>query len=287
MSGPQSLKGLIEQTVEGRGVAFAIVDEVASLPRDTDGVAAKALIIRHEHAAPPSPVRAESPRIANTFHEAAGFCRWLTRECQLRDQTNAMAVFIDAPNARAYAVLDEDADEGYEVVSLVPQVHPRWAPWATLLNKRLSLDQLCDHVRDNRRSIADGRELVFALTQVRASTEVILESGRGKKALNGLMIRTTIQGVKGEHAVELPDTITVRSPIFVGSDPVDIELELILEGSSDGTSVMARFASADIREATIAGFEAISERLLRLESEIAVVVAFGVPEHKPWEYLKA
>lgn len=276
------LKDLLEQIGKDKATAIELVEELS----EGGKVGAKRLVIEQRSVQPPQPldpIRAESPARAHDFHAAGAFVDYLQRYGSKRT-----VVLIDLTACVVYAVLDETADRGREVLMLKPQIHPRWKPWHALLGRNLEMPDLLDHLRNNRRSMVDGRDVILALSQVKASTEVTLYRGSGHKALNGLLVKTSINGVKGEQIVEIPEVLHVKAPIFVDSEPIQIELDLIVEGSQDGTSVRARFSSADILEAEIEGMERIAEHVgdLRDPDSIGCAVGYGVPKNTAWGYLR-
>ena len=229
--------------------------------------------------------RAETPPRNHVFHDADGLVAYVRRY-----GGKETTVYVNAPNGTAAVVLDENADGGQEFLYLRPQIHPRWAPWKALAAKQsIPLSEFVDFLRNNRKSITapEGRSLVLTLSQIKASTDITLHEGHGNGALNGLLVKTKIGGTKpagGDSVIELPERLTVRSPIFVGDEPADVEIDVLLEGSPDGRSVTVRLASADAKEAEIAAFERVEERLAALEEEPGAAVVRGVPEFGAWKY---
>jgi hypothetical protein len=235
---------------------------------------------------PPHPERLESPPRAHIFYAVSGFIDYLRRY-----GSAATVVFADAAGANISAVLDETAEEGFEIVQLVPQYHPRWLPWARALDRSMELDTFIDLLRNNRRAVVGGdtiddpRELVLALSQISAATETTLHRGKGAKALNGLLIRTKIQGQLHEEPIELPERLKLHTPVYVDEPARDIELDLVIEAANEST-IVARFASADIREAMISAFDAMVDRLRTELSEADMTVTHGKPSHGLWGYIR-
>lgn len=285
-----SIRDLITQVREGQATILTIGGEAEN----------RKVTVERRQLQPepkPEPVRAPTGAREHTFHAVDGFIDYLVRygvdkgTVVLADHGGG----VREPAVRA--IIDDRAERGVEVISLTPQVHPRWKPWADLLDRKLSLAALVEFLRMNRRAVVacegtptNGRELLFALAQIRAATSVELHQGSGNGSSNGLVVTTKISGGKGEP-VDLPERFTVRSPIYIDLAPQDVELDLVLSASKDGAEVFAQFASADIREAQIEAFEVMRSEIHRRlvaspeEGSPSVIVAAGRPEWEAWELL--
>ena len=233
--------------------------------------------------------REESRRRQHTFYAASGFIDYLRKF-----GSSNTVLFADAEARRVEAVLDELAPRGREVVCLSPQIHPRWEPWREMLDQKIDLDGLRDLITGNRRSIVEpeGRHLIFMLRQIRMSTDVQLQSGvikGGAAAVNGLIIRTKVtSGGDEADTLELPKTIKVRTPVLVDEPEQDVEMDLILSGSRDGTQVRAQLGSADLREAEISAFDGLVKRLrdeLGSDEEGRFTVTHGRVDEGAWARL--
>lgn len=257
---------------------------VLDLTKELDGT--RKLVVEQRQVqpeAPRAPEKSESPRRAHEFYAVAGFADYLGK------YGGPHTVLYANPAAECVqAVLDETAPKGFEVVTFKPQVHPRWKPWVALLGETISLDAFVDFIRDNRRAISvpDGRELALALSQVRASTEIKLERGRGKKSLNGLMVKTDIQGHRDETIVELPESLELMVPLYVDSAAQLVELDLVIEVASGGTEITARLSSADLAEARVKAFDGMLQTLRGHEKLSHATFTFGAVKHDGWQYLK-
>lgn len=281
-SSPARFDDLLRKAAEGHSTAFDVVDELSG-----DGKRLEIIRRKLQPESPESPIRAESKRRDHTFHAVSGFVDYL--ECYGSDHT---VVFADADNRKVQAVLDEEAESGREVIDLAPQTHPRWQPWRQMLGQKIPLAGLFDLVRQNRRAIVEpeGRGLILSLSQVRCSTEVVLHAGQasGKAdALNGITIRTKIQGREASENVALPDAIKVLTPVWVDEESQEIEMDLILGAKADGTEVWCQLASADIREAEIAAFDGLVEHLRKALTDERFTVTHGAFGETEWGYLRS
>lgn len=267
------IKALMQQAPEGIETVFELQK---ALQRDDHGQEREvpALVISRRQLQPEQEAEAQfgrTPPAAHTFYAVNGFIDYLDRY-----GTPSTVVLVDPQAQRVQAILSESklkhsgGEEepvgnrgGRTVIKLEPQVHPRWEPWRQLLNQRLPIMAFVDFLRMNRRSIAspDGRELTLALAQIRCSTEVVLHRGTGKEAVNGLITRTSIRGKEDSQHVDLPEEFTVRTPLWVDTPEVEVRLDLILNANKEGSEVMAQIASADLREAEVAAFDQLTEKL--------------------------
>ncbi len=224
---------------------------------------------------------ARSPRRCHVFNHAAGFLRYLGNY-----GGKNTVILADVKGMEIHAVLDEGALIGKETVRYQPRLHPRFEPWANACGKQLGIDDLVDFLRENRKAVINpsGRELVLSLSQVRASTSVELFQGDGNDSLNGLTVKTKIQGKDDSSLVNLPESITIRVPMLIeDEEPREIELDLILAANRDGTNVTGRFATADVAEARVTSFMDVVTALADLEgTHEGAVVTFGKPDECGW-----
>lgn len=251
---------------------------------------------------PEQPVMRLSDKRMHVFHEVSGFSRYLRRY-----GSENTVIFADVEALSMCAVLnDTNQTGGYERLTFTPQVHPRWQPFAEILDETLPLDAFVNFIMRNRSGVVGGREIAMALSQVKASTTVELARGRGKTALNGLMVSVKIQGQVSNEAVELPDQLTVKLPLFVGTSPREFKLDLTLDASPDGRNITATVTSAEVADAQIAAFEEFMTVLLPLTNPpadnttkpgdvasgraptpgIGAVLTMGSARNEPWAFLE-
>lgn len=274
---PESLAELIRCPRPERETAFELIDIVDSLGAKTGAKRLEVTLRRVEPEQPQPLPRAETKARVHRFFAVSGFLDYLNRYgCE------DTVILADPSKQRIEAVLDERAEFGREVIVFEPQVHPRWEPFRSALGTEFELSELLDFLRDNRRAIEGGRELVFLLSQVTCSTEVKLLKGSGRDSTNGLMVKTSIRGGSEQDTpVQIPESVKVVSPVWVDEPAQALELDLIVGGSRDGTKIHARFASADIREAEIAAFDGVVERI-RSEAGERFTVAHGGHRETEW-----
>ena len=274
-----TLAELLTKPREGYETAFDVVSKMGEGGKKTTRLEVSRRKLQPEEPEE-LPREASGPR-QHTFFAVSGFIDYLRKF-----GTEHTVLLADPSTRTVQAVLDEQAEEGFEVVSLTPQVHPRWEPWRSLHGRRISVSDLLDFIRMNRKSIVEpnGRELVFLLSQVTCATEVTMHQGKGADSINGVMVTTSIRGGGGKDTgpVVLPESIKVRSPVWVDQEPMDMELDLVLGAKRDGTEVYAQLASADIREAEVTAFDELIGSLREGLDAERFTVAFGSHKAGQW-----
>jgi hypothetical protein len=230
---------------------------------------------------PRPPKRIESPARVHEFLAAKSLAAYLARY-----GSKNTVVYADPANEVVYAVLDERADEGFEVVTMRPQKHPLWAPWADLADRHLEITDFAAFVSQNRRTVVapDARDLVLTLSQVRAAVSIEIQKGRGKNAVNGLVVTTEIKGQRQADEVELPEMIKLHVPLYVQTEAKDVELDLCIEAGTDG-EVSVVVTSGTIAEARVLAFEEMVAEIQAGLDGIGATLTFGRPQHRAWAYL--
>ena len=248
---------------------------VLDMVKDLDGK--PGLVITHRREPPLVPTRRESPRREHTFFDVEGFGSYLN----VYGCANSV-MFADPEAARISAVLDETAETQFEVVSFAAQIHPLWAPWAALLNGPTDLGSFLDVVANNRRAVVepDGRELVLMLSQVKASEHIEVQKGRGRDALNGIMVQSKVQGVVKDELVEIPESLTIRAPLYLGRPARDVVVDLYLSAADGGVHV--RLSAGDLRTAMVEEFSAMAAAVRK---ECPGTFTFGKPAFGGWAYI--
>lgn len=228
----------------------------------------------------PTPTRMESPPRAHIFHTADSLLGYVERYgC---DNT---VILLDVPAMSGCVVLDDKADEQFESLPFQPMQHPLFVEWSKMLGRRIDVLQFAEFVMGHRRQIVvpDGREAAIVFSQLQASTKMTVARGQGKGAINGVMVETKIQGKTGEAFVELPESLTVRLPLFVGEPEADIEIDLLI-GSQD-TSIWVSASAAGVLDAQLQAFTAMADKIRDGLPEMTV--GLGRIAHGAWKYLQA
>jgi hypothetical protein len=254
----------------GAPTVFSVLDDV-----ETGGKLLKVELLN----APP--VREESPPAAHSFHDVPGFSEYLKTY-----GTKALVIWADVPSGRIKACLNEKAETGRELVEFMPVSHPLFAPWAAAIGKRSKLEDFIKLLRENRRSVSepDARELILGLSQLTATTEIKVHKGQGNKCLNGLLVRSTIQGVVKDEIVELPDSLTLHVPLYLGRAAIDFKIDLLIEADQQG-NVLVGLSSGDLLEAVFNTFVDMTGELKGLLKG-AGTFTMGRPAYGAWAYQK-
>jgi hypothetical protein len=259
---------------EGQKTIFTLIEKLSK-----DNKPEATLVVEQKESEPLTPKRAESPRRRHVFYDVESFKAYL-----LDYGKDTTVVYGNPQSGVVHAVIDEEAKDGFEIIRFEPMLHPLWRPWEAILsNGAVMLDQFVDFVAKNRRSITvpSGAELLMMFSQIKASTHAELQRGRGKKAVNGLMITTEIQGVSNKELIELPDAIEISLPIFVRTSPRYVEIDITV--GLKGDDIQITLAAADLLEAK---FKAFEEMFKTLESLSNMTLTLGEPAHADWNYLK-
>lgn len=272
-----TLKEVLERPIEGVETALTVIDAV-------DGKGKKLEISQRRllPEAPRPPIRAESPARGHVFFEVSGFIAYLRKYGIERT-----VIFADPQAARVQATIDEEAKNGRETIEFRPMLHPQWKPWNDLLEQNtLPLADFLEHCANNRRGIVqpDARDLVLMFSQVNASSKVEVAQGQGKNSINGVMVTTTIKGADDVKFGELPDTIVLDIPIFVGTQPTRVEIDLTL-GAKPGEGVFITLAAGDLLEAKYRIFQSMCLQFDELVKEKKCVYTLGAVFSTPWAYL--
>lgn len=232
---------------------------------------------------PREPEKARSPKRCHVIHNVKGFVAYLQAYA-----SEDLVIFADVPNLRCVAILDEKADEGFEGIELVPQIHPLFKPWyKAIREEELDLQQFLSLVMKNRRAITapDGRALVMELSQVTSSTEVTVHRGKGANSLNGILFKTKIEGNKHiDGKAELPEMIRIEVPIFMDTLPVMMELDLLLSTNPKDHEIYVEIVCADLAEAMVKSWEEIIATCSQTIGK--GLVAMGRAMHEKWDVVK-
>jgi len=230
---------------------------------------------------PELPPKMESPKRAHIFHDADGFAAYLAKY-----KTENTVVMVDVSEQVVYAIIDEVAKEGFEVVTMQPVVHPVFEPWQEILEESAfrNIRKFVNFLSENRRSIAEpnGKQLVRMLGQVQVSRKTTLQRGFGTHSVNGIICEMDIMGEQKNEQLELPEIITIEAPLYLATDPVQLEVDLTIDAND--SEVFVKCSSADLMQKRIESFEAMLEKVKAIDD---VVVTLGTPTHNDWKYLKA
>lgn len=265
---------MIRKVAEGQETAFNLVT-------DLDG--GRKLVVERRKLMPELPQQLPVPDVArakarsHVFYDVGAFGLYLNR-CGTIDQTLILA---DVAKQTIVAVLDESAETDRETVSLKTVQHPLFTPWANLLNKAIKVVEFSLFIMQNRRAVLvpDGRELAMVFQQIKMSKAVTVQTGIGKKALNGVMVDMEIAGEKRGSLVELPDSIEILVPLFVGTKPQRVIIDLLVTANSTDEVVVYCTAS-DVEAAKIIAFE---EMIDDIRNDTSMLIGFGEVSHREWD----
>lgn len=281
--GKNTLANLLREVVEGHETAFHVTDKLVK-NEDGMGVEERRLVIERRQLQPeppPEPIRQETPPRAHTFYDPFQFTRYVSEY-----GGDALLVLGDPNMGVVKAVLDEAKTDGVEILELRPMIHPLFVEWSELLRKaRVGVREFATFCLKHRRVIAepDALELIQVFSQITGSRMTEVKAGVGNKSINGVMVTTNVQGVKKDAVVEIPDCVTVVVPIYVGTDPVSIGIDLLVDITKDD-EVVVNVVSSDLLEAKVTAFDRMMNIISDgVENEDAVV-GLGSIGHDDWPY---
>jgi hypothetical protein len=229
------------------------------------------------------PVRADTPRRSHKFESIGSLCAYLSRYAQ----TTSLAL-LDAATGQACVVLEESQTNGVEVVTLSPRMHPLLAPWENLVGSLVGTQQFMRIVSDNRRSLVKpaAAEMMAVLRQIRITKSTTMELGVGADCINGVTVKTTIQGNAKDCLVSLPETMTIKVPLWVQGYAREVALDLfVMETGDPKDPIGVRVSSSDLSVQKIAEIESWSAMIKDAMPE-GSVTGFGAVLHREWDLVK-
>ena len=227
------------------------------------------------------PERMESPARSHQFCDVDGFTEYVGN-----NKTTDTVVFCDVNETTIFAVLDDKAPKGFEIITLVPPYHPEFALLAeTLLDKTLGIQEFARAVMRNKRVIKDtaghsARNLAMIMQQIVVASETKQFIGDGKKQVNGLVTKTTIKaGSDVTDELEIPDSFTVELPIYINTDPKRFDVDITITTKQQGV-----VAVVDCPELEVKKYEVFEEMVAGLKNLAGVSVVYGRPGRCDWNY---
>jgi len=268
-----TIEHLLRRVPEGEETIFDLLDE--------GGDKVKTIEIKRRKLQPELPQQLPEADIArnkarnHVFNDIDTFAGFLNREAEKLSSV----VLADVDERIIAAVLDESDPLDQELVTLRAIEHPLFTPWGRLLNQAIPVIDFALFVMQHRRAVIDpdGRELAMLFSQVKMSKAVSIFSGVGKKTLNGVMVDVEIAGERKGMAVELPESIVINVPLFVGTSPQRIEIDLLVTNKGDYVVVYA--TAADVEQQRIIAFE---EMVSKLKEATGMLVGLGKVQHRDW-----
>lgn len=224
-----AVSGLLRTAVQGKETVFDITEK--------DGIRRVEIVRRdalpETRKEPPSLDRGQ--KRAHVFHDHMAFARYVAREGVIGETL----VLADANAAEITAILQDFAELQAEKIRMRATHHPLCKPWLEILDKPIAVLDFGLFCSRNRRAIAkpDGREVALIFQQIKIAKVVEINRGVGAKALNGVMIQTEISGQTSSSLVEIPETIEIECPIYIGGKPIRVPLDILITDRNDDVVV--------------------------------------------------
>ena len=274
-----NVRKFIESVEHGHSNVIEVVKSL--LP---DGTGQMQLVLKHEVQ---KPVRAESPARNHVFYDAAGFQTYLEEN---RNKECKLLVLIDCENMLAKAVLDDKAENGFEVIAFEPPHHPVFELIRENLLTQQGVREFASAINRCRKYITgfdgkpvDGPSITLQMRQITVSNQVTAECGEGNGAVNGITLKTNVStGKTADTKTVLPESMKLKCPVFLTSSDVEIDATITVVPKS-AERVEIRTEVPDIDVIIHDEFDAMLTDLHQMQD---VQVSFGRIDHAPWAYCK-
>ncbi|QEG40454.1 DUF2303 family protein [Roseimaritima ulvae] len=249
---------------------------------DADGKDAQRMTFGTRKLQPELPTEKKVARAqarSHVFNDLDAFAAYLIREAEQEQSV----ILADVESRTIGAVLNEADEYDREIVTLQAVEHPLFTPWARLFGHAIPVLEFALFVMKYRRAVVepDGRELAMIFSQVKASKEITIQQGVGKKSINGMMVQLDIAGERQGMPVELPEVITLRLPLFVGTPNQPIQIDVLVTDGRDG--IVVYLTAADVEQQRIEAFERMVDRL---KQETGLLVGMGTIQQRDWELVR-
>lgn len=214
----------------------------------------------------------------HTFHSIQAFTGYL-----LSEGNESTLVLADVDAGKIACVLSEDDEEDREEIYFQAKLHPLFAPWRALLGNAIPVLDFALFVMKYRSAVLEpnGRELALMFTQIKASKNVTKRVGIGNKSLNGVTVELLIGSEKNQVEVELPEKIVISAPIYLDTDPVRIEIDMLVTEANDRLVV---FLTASTLEAV--QFDLFKGMVDSIGEATGFTTGLGKIEHRDWRVIK-
>jgi hypothetical protein len=227
---------------------------------------------------PVEPVPSPAKKRAHEFNDIEGLGAYLQKY-----GTDATVVLGDVNALEARVSLSEwEGDGGHEVLTYKPVFHPAFATWMQIVGRTIPVLDFASFVMANRRFVEGGRSLALLFSQMRASKQIEIAQGKGKKAINGVMVTIEISGTRTEEFQELPETLAINVPVFLQSETSRVELDLLVSEKNNEIYVSVSASDVDVVKANqfIADIKSLAAMLPKVNC------TFGKIGFKEGEFLR-
>lgn len=274
MSEEKDFAELVNQISEGKRTTFDIAKEVME-----DGENQLKIIVEQQEQQPLPKIRAESKAVNHVFFDENTFKDYIEKYA-----TENCIILADLEMKTFTAVLDENATTGRQMVAFKPQIHPRLEQWEEeILNASIDVKDFVEFLMIHKRDIIEPnpQSLICILSQIRASQTIQRYAGVKNGSINGMTVKTTIEGQENSEYTELPNSIKIKMPVYINRPEVIISVDLITR--TNGDSIQVRATSADLDLIRISEFEDVIESINTTIGK--GVVGYGAVHYTDWDYL--
>ncbi len=231
---------------------------------------------------PRAPKKTESPKRAHVFQDPKDFCAYIASASNGKG-----VIFIDAVEKSARAVLDETAEQGFEVVEYHPEIDPLLGNWIRQFDKDIPAKLFSKWLAGNLQAVhePDPKELRLLMAQVRTSRSMEVWSGTGPDAVNGVRVTDKVRPEAADDStiISFPEEIVLMRPIFVGCDEVEIRIPLTVSFCEQAECPVVTLSAGDIAVKMLDTFAAMV-KTMREDSGLTVYA--GKLCYEDWKYLR-
>lgn len=235
------------------------------------------------------PTFRRSLRRAHTFYDGVSVIEYLKNNTE---ESAKVVVIADPSTLKAAIVLDETLYHtgGREVCFFQPCLDPVFEKWAHLCRQSAGMEvkAFALFLLQNRRLIVDseaitGHQMALLFSQVKSAETVESHTGVGAKSVNGVMVSVNIQGTLQETPMDLPEQITIKTPIFTtDQEAVECVFDLTIYRANNETKVAVSNPDLDrlTAEQFVQQVELINDETAQDDCDWTVV--YGSHGETPW-----
>ncbi len=214
----------------------------------------------------------------HVFHSVNAFTQYLMREGD-----ESTLVLADVAASKITAVLSEDSEIDREQIHFLAMLHPLFIRWKALLGRAIPVLEFALFVMKFRSAVLQpkGRELALLFTQIKASKNVTKRVGIGNKSLNGVTVELQIGSEKNSVEVDLPETIRIATPIYLDTDSIEIDLDILVTEQNDQLVVF--LTAPAIEELMYKTFQSMVDTI---GEKTEFCVGLGQVSQRAWELIR-
>lgn len=212
------------------------------------------------------------------LHRPASLTEWVRRTIV---DTDDVDLYVDADRFTATAVLNpvraEHPSWGDHRGVLTMRLDPAYRAWRDVDGKALGQQATAEHLQENASTIADPP----ALDLVEIAETLVLNVGakvsnavRLRDGQRSIVFDETVEAVAGiDREVTIPEAITLRVPIFEGTDPAEVPIRLLYRRIDGAVAFAFQIIDRQQRERDV-----LQGEIEQVADQLGVPVMWGASE---------